>query len=282
MIQFTDSLKKEVSQSLSAINERDSDTLRKAEEITSLLKNAFNRLRFFIHEYKFKDESEEILFFKEIKPNLFCDLIYYQKMYNLEIHRPTGGYAELKAYFEKELARISDFFDKNKTFYRYYRSNETSMDNQYFLRGRYDNTLYHSSSLHERDPLFSTVADLKLTQILANDKLEKHIHQELAKIEAAKDVNNGGCSHPKTKLTWTAGKIFLIELIYALYLFGAFNHRKATLKEIIAYFEDVFNIDLGANPSKSYVEMRERKQRTTFLDKLREILTNKMDEDDQK
>lgn len=282
MIQFTNSLRKEVNQSLLTINAKDIDTLKKAEEITSLLTNAFNQLRSFIHEYKFKDESEEILFFKEIKPTLFCDLIYYQKMYNLEIHRPAGGYVEVKTYFEKELSRISDFFEKNKAFYRYCRSNETSMDSQYFIRGKTDNTLYHSSSFYERDPLFSTVADLKLTRILANDKLEKYIHNELAKIEEFKDVNNGIHSQPKVRLTWTISKIFLIELIYALYLFGAFNHRKATLKQIFAYFEDVFNIDLGANPSKAYTEMRERKQRTTFLDKLKEILTHKMDEDDEK
>lgn len=77
MIQFTDNLKKEVNQSLSLINVEKSNTLKKAKEITSLLENVFNRLRFFIHEYKFENELEEIHFFKEIKPNLFCDLIYY-------------------------------------------------------------------------------------------------------------------------------------------------------------------------------------------------------------
>lgn len=118
MIQFTDSLKRK----LLAINVKESDTLKKAEEITPLLKNAFNYLRLFIHEYEFKDESEDILFFKEIKPILFCDLIYYQKMYNLEIHCSAGGYSELMVYFEKELFRIIDFFDKNKAFYRYCRS----------------------------------------------------------------------------------------------------------------------------------------------------------------
>lgn len=280
MIQFTDNLKKEVGQSLSIINSKESDTLKKAEEITSLLKNAFNRLRFFIHEYEFKDESEEILFFKEIKPNLFCDLIYYQKMYNLEIHRPTGGYSELKVYLEKELARITDFFDKNRAFYRYCRSNETSMDNRYFLRGQSDNTLYQSSGFHERDPKFSTVADHKITRILANNKIEKYIHSELVEIEGFKETN--GVNLLKVKLTWTISKVFLIELIYALYISGAFNHGKATLKEIISYFEDIFNIDLGANPSKVYSEMRGRKQQTVFLDRLREILKNKMDDDEEK
>jgi len=279
MIRFTDNLKQEIDQYLLVINAKEVDTLKKAEEITSLLKQAFNRLRFFIHEYKFKDEEEEILFFREIKPNLFCDLIYYQKMYNLEIHRPAGGYPELKTYLEKELARITDFFDKNKTFYRYYRSGERSMDSQYFLRGKTDHTLYHNSISHERDPLFSTIADLTLTRILANDKLEKYIHMELGKVDRTKELNS--FSTIKEKLSWTVSKIFLIELIYALFLFGAFNQGKATLKEIISYFEEVFNINLGANPSKAYAEMRNRKQRTTFLERLKETLGQKMDEDDK-
>ena len=138
-----------------------------------LVENAFNRLRIFIDEYEFKDESEEIIFFKEIKPNLFCYLIYYQKMYNLEIRRPIGGYVELKICFEKELTRIPDFFDKNKVFYRYYGSNEISMDNN---RGETDNTLYQNSMYHRCDPKFSIVADLKLTRILANSKLEQYIY----------------------------------------------------------------------------------------------------------
>ena len=280
MILFTDNLKQEIDRALLVTNAKEVDTLEKADEITSLLKHAFNRLRFFIHEYKFKDEEEEILFFKKIKPKLFCDLVYYQKMYNLEIHRPAGGYLELKVYFEKELTRITDFFSKNKTFYRYFRSHEASMDSKYFLRGKTDNTLYHNSISHELDPMFSTVADLTLTRILANNKLEKYIYSELVKLEEIKNLN--GAIQPKVKLTWTISKIFLVELIYALFLFGAFNHGKATLKEIIFYFEEVFNIDLGANPSKAYAEMRGRKQRTTFLDKLKEIFIKKMDEDDEK
>lgn len=85
MIRFTDSLKQEIDQYLLVTSTKEVDALEKAEGITSLLEQAFNRLRFFIHEYKFQDGEEEILFFKEIKPKLFCDLIYYRKMYNLEI-----------------------------------------------------------------------------------------------------------------------------------------------------------------------------------------------------
>ncbi len=281
MVSFTNSLKREIDQSLQEISLSDGDTLKKAGEVTLLLKNAFDQLRTFILAYQFKDEDEEILFFKDIKPNLFCNLIYYCEMYNIEINRPTGGEVELKCYLEKELRLLKDYFDRNKSFYCYYRSGETDRDRYFFLRGKSDNILYHESFSFERDPRFSTICDFKMMRILANEKIENYILAELTKLKEPQSMANT-IHLPKVKLTWTVGKIFLIELIYALYLFGAFNHRKATLKQIFSYFEDVFNVDLGANPSKAYTEMRERKQRTTFLDKLKEILTKKMDEDDQK
>ncbi len=281
MIRFTDTLKTEVSQSLSVINAKGIDTLKKSEEITSLLRNAFNRLRDFIHEYQFKDEQEEIFFFKEVKPNLFCDLIYYRKVYNIEINRPAGGNVELKIYLENELSRIKDFFDRNRAFYRYFRSGETCNDKQYYLRDKTDNIFCQELFSFERDPKFSTCCDLKLAKIKANKQLESFLTKELADMNI-RQVKEENSVLPKEKLTWTISKVFLIELIYALFLFGAFNHGKATLKEIISYFEEVFNIDLGANPSKAYAEMRGRKQRTTFLDKLRDILNQKMNEDDEK
>lgn len=281
MIRFTDNLRTEVSQSLSVINAKDIDTLKKSEEITSLLNNAFNRLRNFIHEYQFKDEAEEIFFFKEIKPNLFCDLIYYRKVYNIEINRPTGGDVELKTYLEKELSRIKDFFDRNRAFYRYFRSGETCNDRQYYLRDKTDNILCQELFAFERDPKFSTCSDLKLAKIKANELLESFLTKELAEINI-KQAKEGNSALPKEKLTWTTSKVFLIELVYALFLFGAFNYGKATLREIRSYIEDIFNIDLGANPSNSYSEMRERKERTPFLKKLCELLNNKMDEDDEK
>lgn len=49
--------------------------------------------------------------------------------------------------------------------------------------------------------MFSTAADLKLTRILANSKLEHYIYIELAKIEELKDVNNGINTKTKVKLT---------------------------------------------------------------------------------
>nr|WP_231496737.1 RteC domain-containing protein [Prevotella sp. 10(H)] len=201
-------------------------------------------------------------------------------MYNLEVHRPAGRSLELKTYLKKELFRITDFFEKNEAFYCYYRSKGTAMDRQYFLRGKTDHTLYHGCLSHERDPLFSTAADLKMTRILANDKLEKYIYGELARTDEL-TLGLAKNNYPKSKLSWTGSKSDLVELTYALIEAGVFNHGRTTLKEVSAYFENVFNVDLGGNPSRTFLELCIRKSRTAFLDKLRSVLILKMDREEK-
>ncbi|EGJ99171.1 hypothetical protein HMPREF9455_00605 [Dysgonomonas gadei ATCC BAA-286] len=87
--------------------------------------------------------------------------------------------------------------------------------------------------------------------------------------------------YPKTRITWTANKIDLIELIYAWEKVGCFNYGNVNIKEIVAYIEVVFNIDLG-DYYGTFKEMRNRINRTSFLDKLVRVLNDRMDEIDRK
>lgn len=95
-------LRKELDSSLSCIDNADVDILKRAYDGICLLERAFEQLKKFIHSYTFKDEAEEVLFFKEIKPELFCQLIYHRKVYNIELNRPKGGEAIQKEYLDKE------------------------------------------------------------------------------------------------------------------------------------------------------------------------------------
>lgn len=88
-------------------------------------------------------------------------------------------------------------------------------------------------------------------------------------------IENPPLLYPKTRITWTANKIDLIELIYAWEKAGCFNHGSLNIKEV------VFNIDLG-DYYGTFKEMRNRINRTTFLDKLVRVLNDRMDEIDRK
>jgi RteC protein. len=88
-------------------------------------------------------------------------------------------------------------------------------------------------------------------------------------------------SFPKVRMTWTGNKIDLVEQVYAWETVGCFNHGNTNVKEIVAYIEIVFNIDLG-NYYDTFADMRKRAKRTAFLDQLIEYLKNRMDEADRK
>jgi hypothetical protein len=88
-------------------------------------------------------------------------------------------------------------------------------------------------------------------------------------------------SYPKVRLTWTGSKVELVELIYAWETAGCFNHGHATIKEIAAYIEVIFNVDLG-DYYDTFRDMRNRVNRTAFLDKLIKVLNDRMDEADRK
>ena len=204
-------------------------------------------------------------------------MIYYRKVYNIEMHRPVASVEAQKEYLKKKLDVIQDFNDKILDFYRYYRSGAIHLDAAYFVRGQPDTEQYLETFYYERDPLFSTNADFKVAKIMANDMLQAYLLSELELLDNYIQ-KAGNTSFPKVKLTWTGSKTDLIELIYALDTEGCFNNGKIPLIQIAAYFESVFNVDLGNNIARNFYDMRIRNQPTPFLDRLRDEIRKRMDD----
>lgn len=72
------------------------DKIKDIPQIILLLEQGFSEMKELISTYKFKRDNDEILFFKLIKPKLFSKLIYYRKVYNIEMMRPNGQDCTLK------------------------------------------------------------------------------------------------------------------------------------------------------------------------------------------
>lgn len=74
------------------------------------------------------------------------------------------------------------------------------------------------------------------------------------------------------KLKWTAPRVALTELLYALILEGVFNNGTADLKDIAEFFEYIFEIDLGQY-RRTFLEIRARKSdKTKFISTLNDAL----------
>ena len=227
----------------------------------------------------FKSEQEEILFFKEIKPQFTSKLIYFNRIYKIEMKRPNGGNRVLKKYYQNELLKLKAFFDNELEFYKYYRSGNTYLDYKYFLRGKFDIKLALDSYYFEADKDFSTSHDYKVAKILANDLIQLYLENQLIMIDN-KDVSEKSQRKPNIKLMWTGSKVALTELLYALHSEGVFNNGAADLKDIAEYFEHNFDIDLGQY-RRTFLEIRARKsERTKFITALNDTLIKRMDNSD--
>lgn len=83
-------------------------------------------------------------------------------------------------------------------------------------------------------------------------------------------------------MNWTGSKAALVELIYALQAQGVLDYGHADIKQISRVFSRMFNVDIG-DFYHTYLELRNRKiNKTKFLDSLRDVLSKKMDEQDDK
>lgn len=273
MIQFTSNLKKEVDERIEQIERSETSEIAKSLQASDVLAEAFNKLKHFILSYTFKDEEEEIYFFKEIKPRLCSRLIYYRKIFNFEMNRPTGIDSQLE-YLNDRLNDINDYNIKRLDFIRYYRSGASHLDSLYFMRGKKDLEQYLETFFYELDPKFTTNCDFKVAKILANDMLSAYLMQQVEYLHD-KGMRSGNFGYPVTKKRWEGSKAELQELIFALDSAGSF--KGVPFSQLYDYIQVVFNIRLDSNFSRAFSDLRIRNTPAPYLDKLKEALLRKMD-----
>lgn len=271
----------ELGDQLKFIDLEQDDTLKCSQLSIEVCLKAVNKLKNLILRHKFKNQNEEIKFFKETKPKFLAPLIYHLKIYKIESRKPNGSNEIRKKYLLHELDKLKHYFDSNLDFYRYYRTQSNYLDHKYFLRGKYDIRLTVDSFFFEADDRFSTSHDFKVAKILAHDRLQVYLEEELSNLDR-KETNMITQDAPKVKLYWTESKTALIELIYALHSHGAFDNGRADIKDIAASLEHLFGVELG-DYYRTFLELRMRKTgRTKFMHTLIQSLTKKMDEAEEK
>jgi hypothetical protein len=239
-----------------------------------LCKKAMTKLKNYISSYSFESVEDEIHFFKVIKPQFYSKYIYFINVYNFIMQKPTGSDDFVKDYINYELTDLKRFFEHNHSFYQYYRSGSTLMDQVYFTRGGFD--VHVELEDFEEDELYSTSHDYKLSKIIANEKYQDFLNLELQKlVEQVEEPPQLALELP---LTWTFNKTDLVELIYALVALGVFNNGNTEIKSVVSFFQTVFHVDLGQYYHKYTDITKRKKDRTAFLDKLKLALLRRIDQ----
>ncbi|WP_028122582.1 RteC domain-containing protein [Epilithonimonas tenax] len=268
-----DQLWKDLTTAVDQINRSENDIVIRAEEILMETDASIRQLKDLLRQYQFSDWSNEIYFFKNTKPQFVAVYIYYSKVLALEASKPYADSQALRSYYENERSNLLYFYNEQREFISYYRRKSTYLDKKYFVRFKFDFKLKLSPELYSYDEEFSTSHDHIVSQIMANDLLEQYLTNKID----SKDSKENSIAHIKN-LEWTAPKVALIELLYALHQTKCFNGGHSDLAEIFRWAENSLNINLG-NYHKTLGEIRLRKiDRTKFLSLLQHNFNQYLDD----
>lgn len=268
----------EISEKVSSIDLEGCDiSMSEAFEMVEFLQDKLNKLKIKLLECDFTNEQDEICFFKEMKPQILSQLLYFNKIYTIELKRPNGSNIIQKNYYEQELNSLTFFFNRNLDFYQYYRSNAVHLDHYYFRRGKPNIRLGIDSSQFINDTAFSTGYDYKVAKILSNEMLRIYLNKKLQYIDRFSFAPHNRQTSRKNK--WTGTKSAAIELGYAIYAAKVLDNGNADIRDIMNGLQSLFNIDLG-DYYRTYIAIKGRKKdRTSFLTYLADCLEKRMDEE---
>ena len=277
---FITKLNKELNAKLQQIELAETNLIKKAQKSIVCLNTGLSKLRTFILNYDFKNEEDEIQFFKVIKPGIVSQLIYFVKINNIERKRPMGSIEKKQNHFRYELEKLTLFFNSHLEFYGYYRMNSTFIDDILFVRGREDIHFHIDNPLIYIDPDFSTSLDYTVAEIMANDRLEVFLKTELDAL-TIKDSNPNWEQLGmvgNTTLKWTDDKTSLVELIYAIDALGSINKGQCEISVLTAFFEQAFNVRL-TDVYRTYIDIKGRDSPTKYIDNMRAALRQRMGKD---
>lgn len=251
--------------------------LQRAESCYHIAEKAYFQLNQFVEQHPFKNNEEEINYFKNIQPKFLREQIYYAELYYLESLRPRKDKESIVQYFKEALIYNNLYFERNLMFYNYYRTERTHLDQTFFVKDPKSPYLHPGDIIEKHSYLFQPHS-YKLARLQALEILNGYIQNEI------NALNNGQfqTNEESGRLTWTDSKVGLIELVYALESKGALNHGNADIQTVINTFQNVFQINLGNYSSAFHQNIRIRKKnRLAYLDQLRDYLERRMDEADE-
>jgi len=236
------------------------DKVKISEKSLLLIDESIRELKLLISSHHFESIAEEVYFFKKLKPQFISKFIYHSTILDIESHKPNAGNKALKKYYEAEQEKLKTFYLEQAEFYSYYRREATYLDHKIFVRNSYDLKMKLSFGFYNFDTNFTTSHDHIIARFIANQQYDQYLKKQ---IENLSDNTNTKTLSP---LVWSASKVGLIELVYALYHMRCFNGGNIELSEVIKFVEKSFDTDLG-NFHKTIFEIRNRKQGPTkFLD----------------
>ncbi|QBO59338.1 RteC domain-containing protein [Chryseobacterium salivictor] len=260
-------LSENLSREVTDLSEEGENMIFISEKALMKIDETVREIKTMVSDHIFESIADEVRFFKTLKPLFISKFMYYSKILSIETSKPNAGQKEIRKYYLSELSKLKQYYAENKEFHSYYHRNATYLDHKYFVRKSYDLKMELSADLYDFDENFTTSHDSKISQIVANKDLEVYLLNTINTIGELSVTNKS-----KFTLVWSASKVSLVELLYALHQTRCFNAGNIEFTEVIKATEKLFELDLG-NAYKTIAEIRNRKNgRTKFLQLLNDNL----------
>jgi hypothetical protein len=266
--EFAEELKLRMEAEIDAISADQPDVLRRASLLIECVVRYVAELKRYVVKYKFRSIKEEVAFFKHVKPDFISRLLYFRRLFKVQLFEMANTNERRLRFYRKQLQKIQRCLAHHQEFYRYVLSGSDENDELYFSRKG------PSAKTVAIDERFSTNYDHIVSRIRYAEMVKSYIQTGIKKME------NPSPEAVISALTWTGAKTDLVELIYALQASEVFNKGNAGVKQIASQFESMFNVSLG-NYYRVFQEIRLRKKsQTTFIESLRAALMIRLNEID--
>jgi len=254
-----------------------------SESMLNTAKSAIKRCRVALVELRwlvvnegFPDIESEIHFFKKIKLGAHSRLLFYQTVFEIESFRSKYDPDRIKRYLKVKLDEIQMYSEENASSVQYYNCGFTHLDSLYFVRDREEIPVELRGEYYLMDEEFNTWQDYNFSVIQANEMLMEYLTREILTLDRPE---GSGKFMQLMYLDWTAKKIYLVELIYALYFSRTINNGKITIKELCELFGKIFNIEIAKDAYRYFIEIQQRKiDQTKFISHLKSVLQQQMDQ----
>ncbi|PZD76814.1 RteC domain-containing protein [Mesonia sp. K7] len=258
-------LLKEFQEELRQINISNHNIMKKANLSIVCCNSCLHKMRKQIEIVKIDSKDDEINFFKNIKSEPLVSLIYYREVRSFELKIQNTPVHIRKRVIKKQLKKVYKFLQLHIETLQYINNNLNHLDHIFFTRTQEEHThLFHKGS-YFFDPQFNTSKDQLFAKTKAYLKFMKYLK---AKKKMINNPNQSINILIESNLQWTASKVALVEIIYALYHKKAINNGNVDIKQIAVCFQSLFNIEIG-DYYKIFAEIKNRQNNhTKYLDEL--------------
>ena len=138
----------------------------------------WNKLKIVLKKRGFKDDKDEIDFFRNVKPR-FTSYIEYMMLLREALYSVPAEINNATDYWTKEIDRFKLFYNNNIDFIVYYGRKDWHYNSIYFLRRNNKSDNSKSAHPYDADPEYCTSHDPIIASYLAHKMYAKYARKKL-------------------------------------------------------------------------------------------------------